>query len=145
MKKRPTTGYQWARARMTAALKAEIASDHKAEEQIHLAIVELLEAAAAPSVRFWHTPNGGKRSKAEAARFKRMGVKAGVPDLIVSIPGAVAFLEIKAAHGRLSEAQENFLAAMAANGHQTAVVRSLDEAARVLTSWGAIVRVRVAA
>ena len=29
----------------------------------------------------FHIPNGGKRGKAEAARFKAEGVKAGVPDI----------------------------------------------------------------
>ena len=31
-------------------------------------------------------PNGGKRNPAEAARFKAMGVKAGVPDLCLPVP-----------------------------------------------------------
>lgn len=32
----------------------------------------------------YHVPNGGKRNPAEAARFKAMGVKAGVPDLCMA-------------------------------------------------------------
>lgn len=31
----------------------------------------------------YHVPNGGKRSKSEAARFRAMGVKAGVPDIFL--------------------------------------------------------------
>lgn len=34
----------------------------------------------------YHVPNGGKRNPAEAARFKAMGVKAGVPDLCLPVP-----------------------------------------------------------
>jgi hypothetical protein len=30
-----------------------------------------------------HVPNGGRRSKAEAGAFKAMGVRAGVPDLLI--------------------------------------------------------------
>lgn len=30
-----------------------------------------------------HSPNGGSRHPVEAAKFKRMGVKAGYPDLIL--------------------------------------------------------------
>jgi hypothetical protein len=141
-----TTGYQWAKARTTAALKAEVASAGKAEERIHIAIVNLLTATAAPGVRFHHVPNGGLRSKREAARFKLMGVKPGVSDLVISMPeGRTGYMEVKSPKGRLTEDQENFLAAMAANGNLTAVVRSLDEAADVLAAWGAIRRVRVAA
>lgn len=33
-----------------------------------------------------HIPNGGKRNAREGARFKRMGVKAGVPDIAFPIP-----------------------------------------------------------
>lgn len=32
-----------------------------------------------------HSPNGGSRSKSEAARFKAMGVKAGFPDLVLLV------------------------------------------------------------
>ncbi|QPG06538.1 VRR-NUC domain-containing protein [Salinimonas marina] len=34
----------------------------------------------------FHIPNGGKRGKLEAVRFKRMGVKAGVSDLFLPVP-----------------------------------------------------------
>lgn len=37
----------------------------------------------------FHVPNGGKRSKVEAARFKAMGVQAGVPDLFLPVPRAL--------------------------------------------------------
>ena len=30
-----------------------------------------------------HIPNGGKRGKAEAGRFRAMGVKSGVPDIFL--------------------------------------------------------------
>ncbi len=35
---------------------------------------------------FWHVPNGGYRHTREAAKFKRMGVLAGVPDLFLAMP-----------------------------------------------------------
>ena len=31
----------------------------------------------------YHIPNGGKRGKAEAGRFRAMGVKSGVPDIFL--------------------------------------------------------------
>lgn len=34
----------------------------------------------------FHIPNGGKRTKYEAARFKAMGVVPGIPDLFLAIP-----------------------------------------------------------
>lgn len=32
--------------------------------------------------RWFHVPNGGRRSKLEGAKFKRMGVKPGIPDIV---------------------------------------------------------------
>ena len=51
----------------------------------------------------FHVPNGGARGKAEAARMKRQGVKAGVPDLMLPVARGGyhgLFLEMKAALGR---------------------------------------------
>ena len=36
----------------------------------------------------YHVPNGGSRNKAEASKLKRMGVRAGVPDLVLPVPRA---------------------------------------------------------
>ena len=33
----------------------------------------------------YHIPNGGKRGKAEAGRFRAMGVKSGVPDIFLPV------------------------------------------------------------
>ncbi len=141
-----TTGYQWARKRMTAALREEVVAMHREEDQLHIAIVHLLEVAAAPGVVWWHTPNGGKRSKREAARFRAMGVLAGVADFAISMPGGrFAFIEVKSRGGCLSAEQKAFLRSMEANGHQTAVVRSLADASAALTGWSAIRNARVAA
>lgn len=45
---------------------------------------------------FFHVPNGGKRGKVEAAIMKAMGVRAGVPDLVILPRGGVPlFIELK--------------------------------------------------
>ena len=46
----------------------------------------------------FHIPNGGKRTKVEAARLKAMGVVPGVPDLFLAIAGYGyygLFIEVK--------------------------------------------------
>lgn len=140
------TGYQWARQRMTAALKAEVASTARAEEKLHIAIVDLLRFAGIPGLVYWHTPNGGKRGKVEAAHFKMMGVRPGVPDLIIALPcGRMAFMEIKTKKGTLTDEQRVFLEDMKRAGHHVTAVRSLDEAAADLSLWGAIRKAQVAA
>jgi len=37
-------------------------------------------------LNLYHCPNGGSRNAIEGAKFKRMGVRAGVADLILNIP-----------------------------------------------------------
>ena len=55
----------------------------------------------------FHVPNGGKRNAAEAARFKAMGVKAGVPDLCLPVPrGGYAGLYIEMKYGKKQDNRE---------------------------------------
>jgi|JI10StandDraft_1071094.scaffolds.fasta_scaffold161050_2 hypothetical protein len=143
---RPRTGYAIAKAKTTAKLKAELAAHHATEYNIHTAIVELIERSKLPGVIYWHCPNGARRTHAEAAALKAMGMLAGVADFCFSMPGGrFAFIEVKTKTGALSEEQEAFLAGMERNGNRTAVVRSIDEAAFILSSWGVIRGARVAA
>lgn len=110
-----------------------------AEYRLHIAIVELLNRAKVPGVIFWHTPNGGSRNKIEAAKLKRMGVRPGIPDIIISMPDRrMAFVEVKTKGGRVSPEQRAFLLDMHMRGHDTAWVRSLDEAIEFLSDCGAI-------
>ena len=67
-----------------------------------------------------HIPNGGKRSKAEAAGFQAMGVLAGVPDLFLPVktkwwPGL--YVEMKALDGKVSKEQEEFMTAVGKQGY----------------------------
>lgn len=67
-----------------------------------------------------HIPNGGKRSKAEAAGFQAMGVLAGVPDLFLPVPRAWfhgLYLEMKALDGKVSKEQDEFLTAAGKQGY----------------------------
>lgn len=97
-----------------------------------------LTIRAAPSVVWWYTSNGGNRSTAEAGRFKALGVKAGVPDLLVVRAGQLFALELKAPGGRVSNAQQEMLAELQAAGAQTAVAFGLDEALAEFERWGLI-------
>ena len=110
-----------------------------AEYHLQKDIVEALERLKRPGVIFWHPANGIKATPQAVAAMKRIGMKAGVVDLHISVPGVgMCFMEIKTAGGDLTEGQEAFLTGMAAHGHRTGVARSLDDALALLASWGAI-------
>lgn len=106
------------------------------EDHIQAALCQHLAVRAAAGVVYWHTPNGGARRPAEAGRFRALGVKAGIPDLLLLRHGQLFGLELKAIGGRLSARQVETLEQLEHAGAMTAVAYGLDEALMQLTSWG---------
>lgn len=78
-----------------------------------------------------HIPNGGERNKAEAARFKAQGVKAGVSDLF--LPAAHGgyfglYIEMKYGKNKPTKQQAEFMKDMLFAGYKTKVAYSAEEA-----------------
>lgn len=85
-----------------------------------------------------HIPNGGKRNKAEAARFKAQGVKAGVSDLF--LPAARGgyhglYIEMKYGKNKPTDKQEEFIADMQNAGYKATVAYGADEAIEILQAY----------
>lgn len=84
-----------------------------------------------------HIPNGGSRNPIEGAKFKRMGVRAGVPDyLVMKDFQPVGWLEFKYGRNTLTEAQKVFRNGCLAGGVKWAEIRSVDEFIHTLKEWG---------
>lgn len=88
----------------------------------------------------YHVPNGGKRGKVEAARFKAMGVQRGVSDLCLDVArGGYHGLRIEmkkiSGDSRQSEDQRKWQEAVEAQGFKYAVCRSLDEFITIVESY----------
>ena len=112
---------------------------NRPEQELQRAVVQVLTYAAVPGLVWYAVPNGGWRSKTEAAIFAGLGVKPGVGDFAIVLPGGrAAFLELKSAKGTLSDAQLEFRAACVATGALWGMARDIDEAIEVLRSWGAV-------
>lgn len=110
---------------------------------LHKAVVKTLLQLLSPGWKFWHTPNGGARTAKTGALMKALGTLPGVPDLVLISPAGIFHgLELKAEHGRLSEAQERFQSW--ANEHDIAyeVADNFDQALAVLQAWDAIRELR---
>lgn len=91
-----------------------------------------------------HSPNGGARSGAEGANFKRMGTKAGFPDLFLFIANGGyhgLFIELKrpktATHeqGKLEPSQQMMLERLSGQGYKAVVCYGYDETVQTIKDY----------
>lgn len=103
------------------------------QEQIALINWARMQEKRYPELRMlFHIPNGGSRGKAEAGRFRAMGVRAGVPDLFLPVAKSGwhgLFIEMKRQRGgRVSDEQKAWIYALVAQGYLAIVCRGAEEA-----------------
>ena len=99
---------------------------NRPEEALQRTVAEYLDLALPKDAVWFHVPNGGGRSKAEAGAFKAMGVKAGVPDVYILHEGKSLFIELKPPRRYLSKDQKEMGARLVNAGAVFAVCRSLE-------------------
>lgn len=86
----------------------------------------------------YHVPNGGSRNRAEAAKLKRMGVRAGVPDLVLPAPHAGyagLYIEMKVGENRASKSQREWLEKLTLRGYLALVCYGGNEAIDALEEY----------
>jgi hypothetical protein len=113
------------------------------EDQIHLSCMQWVfwNEARYPCLKYlMHSPNGGKRSVIEAAKFKRMGVRAGVPDFLLPIASPRRTFqgfacELKSSTGSTTEKQDDWLNMLSQCGYKTSVCRSLDQFIAAISAY----------
>lgn len=79
----------------------------------------------------FHIPNGGSRNILEAAKFKKLGVKAGVPDLQLIVPNGEIhglWIELKSKKGKLQPSQRLMIQRLEEQGYMCKVCFGADEA-----------------
>lgn len=114
------------------------------ERDIHQAIVDWLHVALPNGSVFHHSPNEGRHKVQYRVMQKRLGVRAGWPDIEIfanrtwwredtGLHWAPIFLEIKTDKGRLSENQKRIHDELNEAGCHVAVVRSIDETCEALS------------
>lgn len=82
--------------------------------------------------------NGGLRGKAEAARLKAEGVKAGVPDLCIPIARGGyhgLFIEMKFGRNKPTDEQMKWLSTLERNGYMATVCWGAEEAIAVIEQY----------
>lgn len=119
----------------------------RAEDGLQIAVASYLDVALVRDAVWYHVPNGGSRSKAEAGRFKAMGVLSGVPDVTIHHAGRTYFIELKVPADRpilgrvrragvLNEGQKSFRTRIEAAGFPYVVCRSVWDVEETLRGWG---------
>ena len=91
------------------SLSAEIDS----EDIVHLRIARWLDIMLPPGSVWHHSPNEGNRHVAFTVKQKRMGTKAGWPDIEIFVPGDQTlcgislsiFIEVKGSKGKATANQ----------------------------------------
>lgn len=109
------------------------------EEQIWLFSWAKINSGKWPELELMHhIPNGGMRSKSEAARFKAMGVKRGVSDVFLPVSKGGyhgLYIELKAKDGRPEKEQKEWIAAVREQGYYAAVCYGGIEAANLVEAY----------
>jgi hypothetical protein len=106
------------------------------EQQLQKTVCEHLTVRGHHDLYWWHHPAGGYRSPVEAAIFKGIGAKPGLPDLFLLRQGKLYGLELKPEGGRLSPTQSTAHVLLRQAGATINTAVGIDAAIRQLETWG---------
>ena len=107
------------------------------EFQLQKALVEHLHLCARKDVFYFH-PFNKASSPREGAMAKKMGVVAGVPDLIFFQNGKAWCLELKTEDGVCSVVQKNTIGRIRETGIDVEVAYGYKDALRILKARGVL-------
>ncbi|MBA3645320.1 MAG: VRR-NUC domain-containing protein [Gemmatimonadaceae bacterium] len=126
---------------MEASARSKLVRSEHAEQSFLFQRLEL-EAGKYPELRLaFAVPNGSNKSMAMAAKFKKEGLKSGVPDIVLPVPRYPfhgLFVEMKrsdAVPSDLSPAQRDWLAALEDQGYAVEVCCSDEEALEMILRY----------
>ena len=107
------------------------------EQVLQIQVAAFLNVALPEESLWWHTPNQvGNRSYAEAGILKAMGVKAGIPDILILYRARLYAIELKAGSNSSTPAQGAIQATMAELGARVAPdAGSVEQVERALRAW----------
>jgi hypothetical protein len=113
---------------------------------LHIGLVEHLRRHRQDGVVFFHPSSGEERTKMVnprtgkvfcpgGTRLQRMGMRKGVPDLVILHSGRIMGLEIKSPDGTLSREQKEFRVEWERARGLYGVARSMEEGIAFLEAW----------
>lgn len=123
---------------LPAKTKRKVERKCPTEQQEQFKLVHWLRLQ---NILFYHIPNGGKRNIIEAAKFKRLGVSPGVPDICLPIPHDRKghhglYIELKTISGGvISDSQQEWIEKLTKNGYLAVICKGADEAIEVIKDY----------
>lgn len=123
-------------AAATPLRAARLVLPRQSEDAEQIALFEWAEYVSVGQRRLadimFHAPNGGARRPGEAGKLKAMGVKAGVPDVVLPLaagPYLGGWWELKAGKGAPSDSQLDWHGFLREAGHYVCICWRWQEAA----------------
>ena len=108
------------------------------ESDLQISVIEYLDLVK-PNAFYFHVPNASMATPGFRKTLKRMGLKAGISDLLFIRPGGVlGAIELKLVGGRQSDNQEDFQAVCIYYGVDYKIARSIQEVIDILRDWGCL-------
>lgn len=118
------------------AIKRRAAPLVMPEATLHAWVAMGLDQVLPDDALWFHVPNEGKRGWHAQRSFKRLGARAGVPDIIIMRGGKAWCIELKSAKGKLTAAQRAFHVLLERAGIPVKVCRDRAEVMMALSGWG---------
>ncbi|OZI06609.1 hypothetical protein BWI93_19205 [Siphonobacter sp. BAB-5385] len=108
------------------------------EDHVQIQVCNYLRAQY-PQAVFYHPPNEGKRTTFQMFKIKILGIKAGFPDLVIFHAGKNLALELKAAKGKPTPEQLEWIAFFRRQGWMAEICKGFDDAKAVIDHFMKIV------
>ncbi len=112
---------------------------HAPEQALQRAVGELLNFTLGGLAWWSHFPAGGG-GELRGKILRGLGLKPGVPDIILVDGSRCFWLELKSKRGQLSQAQLDCHRALLRAGCPVAVIRDINEVLPQLQRWGIALR-----
>lgn len=110
----------------------------QSEDSLQIQVVDWCRLQRNRARHVIHIPNQGKRSVVQGARFKRMGMRPGVADLLLPFCNAAAigfWLELKVGYREPTQAQVDFAAEMMDLGYAWGWANTFDQAIDAISAY----------
>jgi hypothetical protein len=107
------------------------------EDNFQISAMQLIRSKY-PEILAIHVPNGGKRNAIEGAKFKKMGVVAGVPDIMIFNPSGKWIglaIELKTSGGSIRPTQLLFHGQLTKLGWCVWIAWNLDDVDHILAGY----------